>query len=52
MSKYTFKQEDDGIITTIELEADAAYEVVEAFRNFLLGCGFMSKTVEEYLNLE
>ena len=52
MSKYTFKQEDDGITITHEVETETAQEVFEMFKQFLLGCGFHEETIDRYLDLE
>ena len=53
-TKYTFKsvfEEDSGFDTTStkEFYADTLPEILEEFREFLLGVGFSPETIEKYM---
>ena len=57
MTKYKFIQEHEShngnkTVTTTEVEAESIEDIVDAFKSFLLGCGFTEKTVNEYLDVE
>ena len=52
MSKYTFKQEHENTEVSVIIETETAQEVMEAFKQFLLGCGFYEETIDRYLDLE
>jgi hypothetical protein len=42
----------DTIDVTIKTEVETCKEIVNAFRRYLLACGFAEKTVDEHLGEE
>ena len=49
--KYTFKQEDkDGGHVTVSFEADTLDRILEHFEDFLKGCGYHEKNIDDMMN--
>lgn len=53
-NKYRFEHVHDIDSTKVIYETDAvgADELIRAFRDFLLGCGFSPVTIDEYFNVD